>query len=33
MYLLKSKVEKVMKKGKGRGTYTNWFCPSLWCPI
>jgi hypothetical protein len=22
-----------MKKRKIRGTYTNWFCPTLWCPI
>jgi hypothetical protein len=33
MHLLKPKVEKSMKKKKARGTYTNWFCPSLWRPI
>jgi hypothetical protein len=33
IHLLKRKVEKVMKGRKTRGTYTNWFCPSLWHPI
>ena len=33
LHLLKPKLEKPMKKVKVRGAYTNWFCPSLWCPI
>ena len=33
LHLLKSKLEKPMKKVKVRGTYTNLFCPSLWHPI
>jgi hypothetical protein len=31
--LLKPKLEQPLKKTKVRGSYTNWFCPSLWHPI